>query len=81
MRFKSIIITLLVSLTILCSCAPRLRVAGFGGAREETCPVAMRADYHMNRKSKIRFKSKRKPTPSLIHITRVSYKKDRNFGY
>ena len=81
MRFKSIIITLLVSLLILGSCAPRLRVAGFGGAREESCPVAMKADYHMNRKTKVKFRTKRKPTPSLIHITRVSYKKDRNFGY
>jgi|GEM_PF-4432303 len=69
MRFRSIIITLLVSLSILGSCA------------EESCPVAMKADYHLNRRTKVKFRSKRKPTPSLIHITRVNYKKDRNFGY
>lgn len=69
MRFKGLVIALLVSLSILSSCA------------EETCPVAMKADYKMNKKTKAKFKSKRKPTPSLIHITRVNYKKDRNFGY
>lgn len=69
MRSKGIVIALIASLSILGSCA------------EETCPVAMKADYSSRKKTKVRFKTKRKPTSSLIHITRVNYKKDRNFDY
>ena len=69
MRFKGIVIALLVSLSILGSCA------------EEACPIAMKADYSLKKKAKVKFRSKRKPTPSLIHVTRVTYKRDKNFGY
>ena len=69
MRSKSIIISLLAGLLILGSCA------------EETCPVAMsRPEYHFKKKVKgvVKYRTKRKPTPSLIHITRVTYKPGRN---
>jgi len=69
MRFKSIIIMLLVSLSIL------------GGCMQESCPVAVKADYSQKKKVRVRYGGKRKPTPSLIHITRVNYRKDKNFGY
>ncbi len=71
MRVKSIIITLITGLLLLGSCA------------EETCPVAMKSDvYYFKKKGKApKFKTKKKPTPSLIHITRVNYRPDRNHGY
>lgn len=63
MRFKGIVIALLASLSILGSCA------------EEGCPVTMKSDmYYFKKKSKVKYKTKKKPTPSLIHITRVNYK-------
>jgi hypothetical protein len=64
MRFKGIVIALLASLSLL------------GGCAEESCPVAMRSDiYYYKKKGKMpRYKSKKKPSPSLIHITRVNYK-------
>jgi hypothetical protein len=74
MRIKGIVIALLAIVSILSSCAPRLREA-----RKETCPVAMKADFSV--KKKVRYKTKRKPTPSLIHVTRVNYKRDKNFDY
>jgi hypothetical protein len=69
MKVKGIVIALLAGLSLLGSCA------------EETCPVAMRSDaYHFRKKSKApKIKSKRKPTPSLIHITRVNYKPTRGY--
>jgi len=63
MRFKGIVISLLASLSILSSCA------------EEGCPVAMKSDmYYFKKKPKVRYRTKKKPSPSLIHITRVNYK-------
>lgn len=69
MKVKGIVIAVLAGLLTLGSCA------------EESCPVAMRSDaYYFKKRSKApKFKSKRKPTPSLIHITRVNYKPDRNY--
>jgi hypothetical protein len=69
MKVKGILIALLVGVSMLTSCA------------EESCPVVMKADYHVKKKFKVKYKSKRKPTPSLIHITRVNYRPDRNHGY
>lgn len=72
MRLKCVIIALIGSLTILSSCA------------EETCPVAMKSDLQYFSKKKIKgvakHRSKRKPTPSLIHITRINYKPQRHGG-
>jgi len=62
MKLKGIVITLLASLSILSSCA------------EETCPVAMKPEYSFKKKVKSKFKARKKPTPSLIHITRVNYR-------
>lgn len=70
MRSRFIIITAIIGLSILGSCA------------EETCPVAMKSDaYYFKKRTKVKYKTKRKPSPSLIHITRVNYKPDRSHGY
>lgn len=66
MRLKGIVITLVVGTLILSSCS-----------EEATCPVTMvKPEYYI--KKKVNYvskpKRKRKPTPSLIHITRVNYK-------
>jgi len=70
MRFKGIVIIFLASLSILGSCA------------EESCPVAMKSDLQYFKKGKYKpkskSKSKKRPTPSLIHITRVTYKPSAN---
>ncbi|HMJ70824.1 MAG TPA: hypothetical protein VK508_18105 [Cyclobacteriaceae bacterium] len=56
----------MASITLLASCA------------EETCPVAIspKPEYYFKKKVKysIKHNTRRKPTPSLIHITRVNYK-------
>jgi hypothetical protein len=63
MRFKGIVITLLAGLSIVSSCA------------EEGCPVAMKSsDLHYFKKKKVKYGTRKKPSPSLIHITRVNYK-------
>jgi len=67
MKVKGIVIAVLAGLLALGSCA------------EESCPVAMKSDYYFKKKTKVKYRSKRKPTPSLIHITRVTYKPDRNY--
>ncbi|MEI9920988.1 MAG: hypothetical protein WDO14_19670 [Bacteroidota bacterium] len=68
MRFKTIVIALLASLVLLGSCAT-----------EESCPVAMKSDaYYFRKKGKAKFRTKKKPSPSLIHITRVNYRPGAN---
>jgi hypothetical protein len=64
MKYKTMLLALLACATLLASCA------------EETCPVtqAPRQDYYFKKKVKMKYNTKRKPTPSLIHITRVNYK-------
>lgn len=67
MRLKGIIIALLAGLSIL------------GGCAEESCPVAAnKPEYYFRKKAKIKYKTKRKPTPSLIHISRVTYRPGSN---
>jgi hypothetical protein len=64
MTLKGIAITLLVGSTILASCAA-----------EDACPVtASKPEYYFKKKVKFKYNKKRKPTPSLIHITRVNYR-------
>lgn len=66
MKYKTKLFTLLACITLFASCA------------EETCPVAQtpKPEYYFKKKVKYttRHNGKRKPTPSLIHITRVNYK-------
>jgi hypothetical protein len=69
MKVKGIVVVLFAALTLLGSCAA-----------EESCPVALKSDsYYFKKRAKApRFRSKKKPSPSLIHITRVNYKPGRN---
>lgn len=69
MKYKTMLPALLACVTLLASCA------------EETCPVtqSQKPEYYFKKKVKMKYavnrhNSKRKPTPSLIHITRVNYK-------
>jgi hypothetical protein len=64
MKYKTMLLTLLACITLLASCA------------EEACPVAIspKPDYYFKKKVKMKYHSRRKPTPSLIHVTRVNYK-------
>lgn len=67
MKYKTMLFTLLACITLLASCA------------EETCPVTQssKPEYYFKKKVKLKYvtkhNGKRKPTPSLIHITRVNY--------
>lgn len=72
MKGKTIVIALIACFS-LASCA------------EEMCPAnsaSSRPEYSFRKKVKFKYGStnnkKRKPTPSLIHITRVNYKPGSN---
>lgn len=64
MKYKALVFTLFACITFLGSCA------------EETCPTAFgtKPEYSFRKKTKVKYHTKRKPTPSLIHVTRVNYK-------
>jgi hypothetical protein len=73
MKYKTSVFTLLACISLLASCA------------EEACPVATnpKAEYYFKKKVKMKHYTahsgkKRKPTPTLIHITRVNYKPSSN---
>jgi hypothetical protein len=55
-----------------------LTVSVMSCAEESSCPVNVKSDYYFKKKVKVKaHHAKRKPTASLIHISRVNYKPGR----
>jgi hypothetical protein len=61
MKYVKTIVAALILTTSVMSCS------------EESCPVSVKSDYYFKKKVKTHY-GKRRPTPSLIHVTRVNYK-------
>lgn len=58
-------------------CIGLLLIAAIASCAQDTCPVAVKSDYYFKKKVKVHH-SKRKPSPSLIHFSRVTYKPEKN---
>ncbi len=52
-----------------------ISISVIGCSGESSCPVNVKSEYYFKKKVKYRpARSKGKPTPSLIHVTRVNYR-------